>query len=84
MLLAIFSHVFSAGVLPQFSPPSGDICSGSDTEFSCVGNSFLISNTRWEITPGGGETACIVPHNQPEQMQNFQTTPNTAYGQVHL
>ena len=69
MLLPIFSHVFSAGVLSQFSPPSGDICPGSDIEFSCVGNSFLISNTQWDITPDGGEQGCVVIHNQPEQMQ---------------
>ena len=68
MLLAIFSHVFSAGVLSQFSPPSGDICPGSDIEFSCVGNSLLTSNTQWEISPDGGEPACLVLHNQPELM----------------
>ena len=57
-------------MLSQFSPPSGDICPGSDIEFSCVGNSLLTSNTQWEITPGGGrDPACIVPHNQPELMQ---------------
>ena len=61
---------FSAGVLSQFSPPSGDICPGSDIEISCVGNSLLISNTRWEISPDGGEPACTVLHNRPEQMQN--------------
>ena len=60
----------SAGVLSQLFPPSGgDICPGSDIEFSCVGNSFLISNTRWEITPDGGEPECIVAHNIPELMQ---------------
>ena len=58
--------VFSAGVLSQFSPPSGDICPGSDIEFSCVGNSLLISFTQWEITADG---ACFVLHNQPEQIQ---------------
>ena len=57
-----------AGVLSQFSPPSGDICPGSDIEFSCVGNSLLNSNTGWEITPNGGDPACIVIHNRPEQM----------------
>ena len=61
--------VFSAGVLSQFSPPSGDICPGSDIEFSCVGNSLLTSNTRWDITPDGGEPACLVLHNQPELLQ---------------
>ena len=59
---------FSAGVLSQLSPPSGDICPGSDIEFSCVGNSLSVSNTRWEITPDGGEPACIVSHNQPDEM----------------
>ena len=50
---------------------SGDICPGSDIEFSCVGNSESISTTRWEITPdGGGDPACIVAHNQPDEMQN--------------
>ena len=58
----------SAGVLSQFSPPSGDICPGSDIQFSCVGNSLSVSNTRWEITPDGGEPACIVAHNQPDEM----------------
>ena len=58
-----------AGVLSQFSPPSGDICPGSDIEFSCVGNSLLNSFTHWDITPGGGEPACVVLHNQPELMQ---------------
>ena len=58
-----------AGVLSQFSPPSGDICPGSDIEFSCVGNSELNSTTRWEITPDGGQ-ACLVPHNQPEMMHS--------------
>ena len=62
--------MFSAGVLSQFSPPSGDICPGSDIEFSCVGNSLLISNTLWDITPGEGEPACVVSHNQPDEMQN--------------
>ena len=57
---------FSAGVLSQFSPPSGDICPGSD---SCVGNSLSVSTTRWDITPDGGEPACIVFHNQPGEMQ---------------
>ena len=61
---------FSVGVLSQFSPPSGDICPGSDIEFSCVGNSFLISTTRWRITPGGGEPSCLVPHNIPDEMQS--------------
>ena len=59
-----------AGVLSQFSPPSGDICPGSDIEFSCVGNSLVVSNTRWEITPDGGEPACIVLHNEPSVMQS--------------
>ena len=68
--IAIFSHVFSAGVLSQFSPPSGDLCPGSDIEFSCVGNSLSVSITRWEITPDGGEPACLVPHNIPGEMQN--------------
>ena len=54
-----------AGVLSQFSPPSGDICPGSDIEFSCVGNSLLNSFTRWEISPDGGEPACTVFHNIP-------------------
>ena len=54
------------GVVSQFSPPSGP---WSDIEFSCVGNSDLNSFTHWRITPGGGETPCLVPHNQPEQMQ---------------
>ena len=71
LLLAIFSHVFSAGVLSQFSPPSGDICPGSGIEFSCVGNSLSVSNTRWEITPdGGGDQACIVAHNVPGEMDS--------------
>ena len=65
LLLAIFSHVFSAGVLSQFSPPSGDI------EFSCVGNSLSVSSTRWEITPdGGGVPACIVAHNVLDEMDS--------------
>ena len=68
--LGVCFLTFSAGVLSQFSPPSGDICPGSDIEFSCVGNSFLVSNTRWEITPdGGGDTVCIVAHNIPGEMQ---------------
>ena len=58
-------------MLSQFSPPSGDICPGSDIEFSCVGNSLLLSNTRWEITPdGGGDPACTVAHNVPGEMDN--------------
>ena len=57
-------------MLSQFSPPSGDICPGSDIQFSCVGNSESISTTRWEITPDGGEPACVVSHNQPDEMQN--------------
>ena len=70
--IQVFVYVvtFYAGVLSQFSPPSGDICPGSDIEFSCVGNSLLTSNTRWDITPDGGEPACIVIHNQPTVMQN--------------
>ena len=71
--VTILSHVFSAGVLSQFSPPSGDICPGSDIEFSCVGNSLSVSNTRWEISPDGGEPACIVPHNIPDEMQRCGT-----------
>ena len=63
--------MFSAGVLSQFSPPSGDICPGSDIEFSCVGNSLLTSTTRWEITPdGGGDRACTVSHNIPGETDN--------------
>ena len=59
-----------AGVLSQFSPPNGDICPGSDIEFTCVGNSLSVSTTRWEITPGGGDPACTVSHNQPNEMQD--------------
>ena len=62
-----------AGVLSQFSPPSGDLCPGSDIEFSCVGNSEFSSFTGWEITPDGGEPPCVVVHNQPEQMQRCGT-----------
>ena len=54
-------------MLSQFSPPSGDICPGSDIEFSCVGNSFLVSYTRWEITPDGGDPVCTVPHNEMQR-----------------
>ena len=61
---------FFAGVLSQFSPPSGDICPGSDIEFICVGNSLSVSITLWDITPdGGGDPACFVLHNQPAVMQ---------------
>ena len=60
----------STGVLSQpFSPASGSVCSGSDIEFTCVGNSMLSSTTRWEITPDGGETPCIVLHNDNAFMQ---------------
>ena len=55
-------------MLSQFSPPSGDICPGSDIEFSCVGNSLLVSTTRWENTPGGVRSACVVAHNQPDEI----------------
>ena len=58
-----------AGVLSQLSTPSGDICPGSDIEFSCVGNSHLSATTRWDITPDGGDPACVVIHNQPTVMQ---------------
>ena len=59
-----------AEVLSQFSPPSGDICPGSDIEFSCVGNFLLNSFTHWDITPdGGGDPACLVLHNSPELIQ---------------
>ena len=68
-ILVVCFVTCSAGVLSQLLPPSGDICPGSDIEFSCVGNSFLISNTRWEITPGGVRPQCFVPHNQPAVMQ---------------
>ena len=34
-ILVVCFLTFSAGVLSQFSPPSGDICPGSDIEFSC-------------------------------------------------
>ena len=57
-------------MLSQFSPPSGDICPGSDIEFSCVGNSLLTSSTRWRITADGGEPSCIVLHNAPTVIQN--------------
>ena len=60
------SNFTLAGVLSQFSPPSSDICSGSDIEFSCVGNSLSVSSTRWEITAdGGGDRVCTVAHNVP-------------------
>ena len=62
-----------AGVLSQFSPPSGDICPGSDIEFSCVGNSLSVSTTRWVITPNGGEEACAVLHNIPGEMRRCGT-----------
>ena len=62
---------FSAGVLSQFSPPSGDICPGSDIEFSCVGNSLPSATTRWEIT--GIRPVCIVSHNVPDEMQRCGT-----------
>ena len=67
-ILVVCFLTCSAGVLSQLSQPSGDICPGNDIEFSCVGNSLSVSNTRWVITPGGGEPACAVFHNQPEQM----------------
>ena len=57
-------------MLSQFSPSSGDICPGSDIEFSCVGNSESISTTRWRITPDGGDPSCVVSHNQPDEMDN--------------
>ena len=62
----------STGALSQpFSPASGDgVCPGSDIEFTCVGNSILLSNTRWEITPDGGETPCVVAHNIPDEMDS--------------
>ena len=66
-ILVVCFLTCSAGVLSQFSPPSGDICPGSDIEFSCVGNSQF-SSTRWEITPDGGEPSCLVLHNIPELM----------------
>ena len=67
----VYVVTFYAGVLSQFSPPSGDICPGSDIEFSCVGNSEFNSFTRWEITPGGGgDTVCIVAHNVPGEMDS--------------
>ena len=69
-ILVVCFLTCSAGVLSQFSPPSGYICPGSDIEFSCVGNSILSSYTRWEITPDGGEPSCLVLHNIPELMQN--------------
>ena len=69
-ILVVCFVTCSAGVLSQFSPPRGDICPGSDIEFSCVGNSLSVSTTRWEITPDGGEPACVVAHNQPDEMQN--------------
>ena len=63
--------VLFAGVLSQFSPPSGDICPGSDIEFSCVGNSLSVSSTRWGITPGGGgDRVCTVAHNVPGEMDS--------------
>ena len=71
IMVGLSSWIFMvslAGVLSQFSPPSGDICPGSDIEFSCVGNSLSVSNTRWEITPDGGEPICVVLHNQPTVM----------------
>ena len=69
-ILVVCFLTCSAGVLSQFSPPSGDICPGSDIEFSCVGNSFLVSNTRWEVTPDGGDAVCTVAHNVPGEMDN--------------
>ena len=70
--IQVFVYVVtcSAGVLSQFSPPSGGICPGSDIEFSCVGNSQLSATTRWEITPDGGEPPCAVFHNEPTVMDN--------------
>ena len=69
-ILVVCFLTCSAGVLSQFSPPSGGICPGSDIQFSCVGNSLSVSTTRWEITPDGGESACLVLHNQPSVMQS--------------
>ena len=69
-ILVVCFLTCSAGVLSQFSPPSGGICPGSDIQFSCVGNSLSVSTTHWEITPDGGESACLVLHNQPSVMQS--------------
>ena len=70
-ILVVCFLTCSAGVLSQFSPPSGDICPGSDIEFSCVGNSLSVSTTRWEITPdGGGDSVCTVAHNFPGEMDS--------------
>ena len=54
-----------------FSPASGDgVCPGSDIEFTCVGNSEILSNIRWMIIPDGAEPPCFVPHNLPDEMQS--------------
>ena len=61
----------STGALSQsFSPASGDgVCPGSDIEFTCVVDSRPGSTTRWEITPDGGEPACTVTLNVPDETQ---------------
>ena len=64
--------IFPTGVLSQpFSPASGVcVCPGSDIEFTCVVDARPASTTRWEITPDGGETACTVTLNIPNETQN--------------
>ena len=61
----------STGALSQpFSPASGDgVCPGSDIEFTCVVDTRPGSTTRWEITPDGGEPACTVALNFPNETQ---------------
>ena len=69
-LKAVVNYVSTGALSQPFSPASGSVCPGSDIEFTCVGNSILLSNTRWEVTPDGGETPCVVAHNIPDEMDS--------------
>ena len=69
-LKAVMNYVSTGALSQPFSPASGSVCPGSDIEFTCVGNSILVSSTRWEITPDGGEAPCVVAHNIPEEMDS--------------
>ena len=60
----LFAMYMYTGVLSQFSPPTGEICSGDNVTFTCVVNTAV---TLWVVGLQGDETECLFRRSSPGQ-----------------